>query len=58
MPLPTDLRYLEPLLDVLVELAIEDVRGGLHKRNEAGLRPREPGIEIEPCNSTNQRTTS
>lgn len=31
MPLPADLRYLDPLLDVLVEMAIADVRAGISK---------------------------
>lgn len=38
MPLPPDLRYLEPLLDVLVELAVEDVRRGLREKEHVGQR--------------------
>jgi len=40
MPLPADLRYLEPLLDVLVELAVEDVRRGLLEKEHVGQRLR------------------
>ena len=40
MPLPADLRYLEPLLDVLVELAVEDARRGLQEREHVGQRLR------------------
>jgi hypothetical protein len=46
MPLPAQLQYLDPLLDVLVEMAVEDVRKGIAETSEAGSPATATGLEV------------
>ena len=46
MALPAHLGYLDPLLDVLVEMAIADVRKGTSETSEAGRPQQQPGLEV------------
>jgi len=48
MPLPSSLQYLDPLLDVLVEMAIEDVRKGTNENGaESGQEQRRRGDQAD-----------
>jgi hypothetical protein len=44
--LPAHLAYLDPLLDVLVEIALEDVAKGIAETSEAGRPQQQPGLEV------------
>ena len=46
MALPAHLAYLDPLLDVLVEIALEDVEKGIAETKEAGRPQQQPGLEV------------